>query len=295
MKKITTPIQKEDEIKTSLDFVAYLHGEDAQLKLNASFPNPDDAKRIVANVLTEYKANADLQKCTPSSLITAVIRCAQLGLEPISSLGQVSFVPTWDSTTRTTKCALWIGYRGLILLAFRKGINAYAREVLEGDEFHILCGTEEKIIHKPNMEIRGQKNAKPILYYAVAMLPNGQTQFDFMTVKEIEPFDKKKGAWLTAKSEMSKKTVLRRLLKVVPISLTNTIFEDEDETEFSPPKLVDVTPVENGRTVQKTQADTLAEKLKGLNATTKQGTVFDASTGEVIEDKTENNNKEQAK
>jgi recombination protein RecT len=94
------------------------------------------------------------------------------------------------------------------------------QEVCENDEFDFEKGMEPYLRHKPAAGDRG----KVIKYWAGAVLTNGGKQFEVMSVEDIEQhrdkFSKAKdfGPWKDSPEWMFKKTVLRKLVKLLPKS-----------------------------------------------------------------------------
>lgn len=100
-------------------------------------------------------------------------------------------------------------------------IEAYL--VYKGDIFEIEQGTKAYITHKPNPWHK--KKQEDILGgYYIIKYPNGTTQFDTMTIEEIDDIRKrspsvgkdKKSPWDTDYTEMCKKTLINRAYKQIP-------------------------------------------------------------------------------
>lgn len=174
--------------------------------------HPDRMLRIM---LTEFRKNPALSRCSQQSLMKCLVETSQFGLEP-GVMGQAYLIPYKD------ECTLVIGYRGYITLAHRSGQVAalYAEAIYEGDEFVIEFGTEMKITHKPMF-----KSQNATHYYAVFKNVNGGLQFTVMSRAQVEDIRKKFSknangqAWANSFDEMAKKTVLRRLIKTIPVSI----------------------------------------------------------------------------
>ena len=179
--------------------------------------------------LTEYRRNPRLQQCDPVSFLGAVVTAASLGLEPGSALGQCYLVPYKN------ECEFQIGYRGMVDIARRSGniISLQARAVYKGDHFKVILGTEDQIEHEPKYE-----SSELTHVYAVAKLVGGGVQFDVMSVAEIDSIRARYSkaaqgkAWTDSYDEMAKKTVVRRLFKMLPASveLAQALDAEEDKT-----------------------------------------------------------------
>lgn len=171
-----------------------------------------------------------LAKCDVPSLVSAIGQCAQLGLEPNTVLGHAYLVPFNTKRKDANGVERWIdsvqvivGYRGFIDLARRSGhiISISAHEVRKNDIFDFRYGLDEKLDHIPALENRGNV----VGFYAVAKLKDGGHQFEFMShgdIIEIMLATKSKGnfgPWKDHFIEMGKKTVIRRLSKMLPLSI----------------------------------------------------------------------------
>lgn len=188
-------------------------------------------ERLSRITLTTMKTNPKLQLCSTESILAAVLQSAQLGLEP-DLLGSCYFIPY------KTTCSFQIGYRGLIDLVTRRGevTTITANPVYENDLFVEEYGKEETFRHIP---YRKGDRGRLIGFYAYAHLKNGGFKGEYMTVEEIEQvrndyskafqWDNKGSIWVKHYEAMAKKTVIKRLVKYLPISVEtqNAIAHDE--------------------------------------------------------------------
>jgi len=195
--------------KTVFDQINDMKGE-----LARALPKHMDADRIARIATTVIKQTPALGRCTPVSLLGALMTASQLGLEP-GPLGEAYLVPYGTTVTFIP------GYRGLIKLAWQSGQvkNIAAHVVYENDDFDYGFGLEPTLEHKPSMRDRGA----PIAVYAVVKFMNGGHAFDVMSVADVEAIRArskagKSGPWVTDWAEMAKKTVIKRVLKMVPLS-----------------------------------------------------------------------------
>lgn len=198
-------------------------------QIEAALPKHVTPERLMRICLTEYRRNPRLQQCDPVSFLGAVVTAASLGLEPGSALGQCYLVPYKN------ECEFQIGYRGMVDIARRSGniISLQARAVYKGDHFKVILGTEDQIEHEPKYE-----SSELTHVYAVAKLVGGGVQFDVMSVAEIDSIRARYSkaaqgkAWTDSYDEMAKKTVVRRLFKMLPASveLAQALDAEEDKT-----------------------------------------------------------------
>jgi len=189
-----------------------------------------------------------LVDCDIVSVVDALTTCAQLGLSPSGRLGSAYLIPY------KTKCTLVIGYRGYVDLAYRSGDVAsfHAEVVHEKDTF-----THEEGLQPVLKHIRTEEdNPGPLrAVYAVARMKDGGLGHVVMLRREVLAIKARNGGssgpWVTDEWEMWKKTAIRRLIKLLPLSPTRAkdLFRAESE-EHAQEEALDVefsTPVEAPR------------------------------------------------
>ena len=151
------------------------------------------------------------------SLVNAVVNIASTGLSLNPALNHAYLIP------RGEKIILDISYQGLIKVLTDAGSvrNIDCEHVYSNDEFVYQKGSDPKIHHIPNVRDRGEYLGT----YAVAFFIKGGSQFLYMSdeeIKEVEKISEAKDSefspWKTFRGEMRKKTVIRRLYKILPKS-----------------------------------------------------------------------------
>lgn len=210
---------------------------------------PEALARIA---LTEMRKNTKLAECSKESFFGALMNCAQIGLMP-GPLGHVYLIPFKGVVT------LQIGYRGLIDLVRRSGDLSTIKAVCvyEGEHCEIDLGLS-KVSHAYDYAIDRTNPAKILYVYAMATLKDGSTALEVMTRAEVDAIRKRSMAvasgrstpWDTDYAEMAKKTVLKRLCKVLPLSadITNKLAADETvvtslKFHDSPTSVYDIDPI----------------------------------------------------
>lgn len=216
---VTKPQQK-------LTIESLLGNDKVKQEIGKALPKHLKGEKFLRIALTELRLNPKLQQCNPYSFLGALLRSAQLGLEPGSTLGYAYLIPYGN------ECQFIIGYKGMINLATRSGVikRITASEIYENDNIQYEKGSKPYLSHKPALINRGEC----IAYYALANYNDGDSQFEIMNVDDIELVKKSSktsnnGPWVTHYNEMAKKTVIRRLFKYLTISteLTEAIVADE--------------------------------------------------------------------
>ena len=240
LKKAVAPAKTPTQSQFPL--INVLRDEKFKKELARALPNALTAERMARVLLTECRKNPTLLQCELGSVQSAIMQCAQLGLEPGSALGHAYLIP-FTAKVKVEKgyqyrkeCQLVIGYRGMLDLCRRSGqiqsVNAFC--VHEQDEFSYELGLHPDIHHVPS----SSADPGPMTYvYAVIQLKDGGTQFEVMSRAEIEAIrdnsqgyktakksaDKYKSEiyspWATNFEEMSRKTVIRRMFKYLPMSI----------------------------------------------------------------------------
>ena len=252
--------------------------ESQKKQIALALPKHMTADRMARIALTEVRKNPALGLCEPTSFLGAIIQCAQLGLEPGNGLGHVYLVPFQNRKKGFTEVQIIPGYRGLIDLARRSGqiISISARTVHENDEFEFEYGLDEKLVHRPAKDERGEI----IGAYAVAKLKDGGQQFEFMTKNQIDKVSTGSDVWKKHYEEMARKTVVRRLVKYLPMSieLANLVeLSDREETKlsqeneqilidvgFEPPVIENATPIEIDKQASKQAKGESTEQLHSI-------------------------------
>ena len=211
--------------------------------LQQALPKHMTAERMIRVAMTVIQKTPKLLECDKRSLIGAIVEASQLGLEPDGVLGHAYLVPytlNKNKPNEITVCQLIPGYKGLIDLSRRSGTikTVEARIVYEKDEFDFSYGLNPKCEHRPS---RQPDPGKPIYVYAIGHLINGGVQYEVMTVREVESIRSRSrasrnGPWVTDWEAMAKKTVLRRLCKLLPVSVETqrAIAIDEHDDSSTP-------------------------------------------------------------
>ena len=264
-----TMVKKENKSKTIFDVI-----QAGAKQFATALPKHVNSERFVRIAITTIRQNPKLAKCSQESLLGALMVSAQLGLEP-GTLGQCYLIPFENKKAGTVECQFQIGYKGLIELLRRSGqlSDIYSYTVYENDDFNIEYGLSRTLTHKPNFDERGEIKG----FYAVAILKDGAKAFEYMTKDEVVKHEEKyrKGSykndvWNKNFEEMAQKTVVKKLLKWLPVSVEFLEMAAKDEKSF---KVVD-------------DKSTEVQEIEILE---NNGDIINAETGEFIEEATEDN------
>lgn len=206
-----------------------------------ALPKDFNQTRFLQNCMTVLQDTKDIEKADPASVARTMLKGAFLGLDFFNKeCYAISYAGTIQFQT---------DYKGEIKLAKKYSLNSikdiYAKVVREGDEF------EEKIVNGNqiiNFKPKTFSDEKIIGAFAVCLFKDGTMLYDSMSLKEIEAtrdnYSKQKTgqAWTKSPGEMYKKTVLRRLCKLIELDFDNQeqqkAFEEASDIDLS--KVVEV-------------------------------------------------------
>jgi len=181
-------------------------------------------QKEISFALQIFNKNGYLNKTTVESKLSAVLNISQIGLTLNPALKLAYLVPRY--TDKQLTCCLEPSYQGLVKLITDTGSakSVYSHPVYDGDEFEETLGTSVEIIHKPK-----RKSTEIKLFYAVAVLHDGNKQVEVMTAEQVNEIREgsesyksfksgksKSCIWESNYSEMGRKTVIRRLTKYLP-------------------------------------------------------------------------------
>lgn len=242
------------------------------------------AESVTTSAIAEVIRNESLWPCTPQSIFDCVLASTQLQLRVGKDLGHAYLVPFRDKAAGTVVATFIIGYKGLVTLARRSGeiTSITANTVYSNDVFEAVEGTNGRLHHAPDYFSK-KGRGELVGVYAYAKLTGGGEQWAVMSIPEVDAVRARSrasgsGPWVTDYNEMAKKTVVRRLAKMLPISVHDqeAVAADEDR-EFNEAR--DVTPHRAG--------DTQAARVKASMLPKETATIVedapphDPTTGEV--------------
>ena len=212
----------------------------------AALPKDFNQTRFLQNCMTVLQETKDIEKMHPVSIARTMLKGAFLGLDFFNR--ECYAIPYGNQLQFQTD------YKGEIKLAKKYSINKikdiYAKNVREGDKF------EEKVV-----DGRQYVNFEPIPFndgeiigsFAVVLFEDGSMMYETMSKAEIEAirdnFSKAKNslAWTKTPGEMYKKTVLRRLCKLIEKDFDSAeqrdaYYKEVADADFDQEKTIEVSP-----------------------------------------------------
>lgn len=272
MSNVTQP--REQQIKALM--------ANSHKQIQSLLGDKEKAARFTAGAL-QVATSYDLSSCSPDSIVTALVSIAQLDLNPDKNIGQAYLIKYGQNAT------LQVGYRGYIQLLHRAGWLVKAYPVYDCDEFSMsFNGWENKVNIEPDFENRSDDNKEWTIshlrgVYVVARNSVTDEEYsDFVTKKVIEKSrkssqnqkaDKPTGIWLDWYTEMAKKTAIKKLAKLLPLSdnRASLAMAMDDKSQAG-----EVSKIENGVLIDVKHEET--KEVSDLNSL-----IVDQKTGEVDE------------
>ena len=181
-------------------------------------------ERLMALALEAKLRNPLLANTSLESVIMFCKRCAEWGTDRVGA-GGVWPVPFWNKKTGGHDMVAIPDWRLLIEKAKRAGAitHATADVVRDGDQFTFSRGMHPDLFHAPKIDNPGAI----IAAYCVYTLPDSSRDFAVMGWQEIEAIRDRSNAWKgylkdkartcpwnTDEAEMSKKTIVKRAMKI---------------------------------------------------------------------------------
>ena len=199
----------------------------------AALPDKFNKQRFMQNCMTVLQdGNADFSKCEPKTVVRTLLKGAFLGLDFFN--GECYAIPYG------TSCQFQTDYKGEIKLAKKYSSapiqDIYAKVVRDGDFYEEVIENGKQYV---NFKPKAFNDGEIIGAFAVVLYKDDSMIYDRMSKAEIEhtrqTFSKAANskAWKESYGEMCKKTVLRRLCKLIDLNFDTAeqcqAFEDGSE------------------------------------------------------------------
>lgn len=191
---------------------------DAHVK---ALPQNMNRQRFILNCITVVQDNIkDFSGIAPETVAVTLAKGAYLGLDFFNR--ECYAIPYGGKVQFQTD------YKGEIKLCKKYSRNAikdiYAKLVKKGDFFEEVIENGQQFVNFKPVPF----SSEPVIgAFAVVLFKDGSMMYDTMSVEEIEKtrntYSKAKNsqAWKESPGEMQKKTVLRRLCKLIDLDFDN--------------------------------------------------------------------------
>lgn len=241
-------------------------------ELRKMLPASIPSDKFIRTVQTAITLNPDLAEADKNSVLTACMKAASDGLVLDGREAALTIYSTRQKDGTFKKLAQYIPMVAGIIKRVRNSgevarLNAFV--VYKNDLFHVSYGLEMSLKHEPNFTDPGE----PLGAYAVCLFKDGQTDFEFMSLKQIEAIrerskSKDSGPWKTDWSEMARKTAIRRLSKRLPVDsdMSRVVERIDEDYDLAPAGRADTPHDEDGVLLDNAAAEKPPAKTKGAAA-----------------------------
>lgn len=206
-------------------------------RIASVLPRHMSSERMFQLALSAYNGTPRLAECSPQSVLSCLMKCSALGLEPsnVDGLGRAYIIPYRNKGRMEAQFQM--GYKGMIDLARRSGqlVSIHAQAVYEGDEFSYWEDMDgQHFSFRANLDATHSRDTLRYVYM-LAKLKDGGSVFQVMSKAEVEDVRKRSkakdsGPWVTDYEAMALKTVIRRSFKYLPVSVEAQQAAVSDET-----------------------------------------------------------------
>lgn len=200
-----------------------------------ALPDKFNRQRFLQNCMTVLQdGKTDFSRCEPSTVVRTLLKGAFLGLDFFN--GECYAIPYGN------QCNFQTDYKGEVKVCKRYSStpikDIYAKLVREGDVFEEIIENGAQSI---NFNPKPFNDGAIIGAFAVCYYTDGSMLYDTMSLNEIENTRKtyskipNSKAWKDSFGEMAKKTVLRRLCKMIDLNFdtaeANQAYEDGSDMD----------------------------------------------------------------
>jgi recombination protein RecT len=185
-------------------------------QIEGLLPKHITPERMLRTMLAACQRTPKLAECDPLSLVEAMVKCSEWGLEPVGEHG-VWLIPYGDKVQAIRD------YRGEMDLAVRlcPELSNFMipRCVYANDEFDVEYGETPHIRHRPTP--LGKDRGSLVGVYAIAKLKDGSSKGVVLTHADVERHRKASrakdnGPWVTHTESMWLKSAVKELCKWLP-------------------------------------------------------------------------------
>ncbi|MDY3551425.1 recombinase RecT [Gemmata sp. JC717] len=240
--------------------------------LKKMLPPSIPSDKFVRTVQTAITLNPDLAEADKNSVLNSCMKAAADGLVLDGREAALTIYNVKQKDGSWKKVAQYIPMVAGIIKRVRNSgevarLNAFV--VYEQDTFHVSYGLEMTLKHEPNFSNPG----KPIGAYAVCLFKDGEVDFEFMSLQQIEGIrerskSKDTGPWKTDWSEMARKTVIRRLAKRLPVDsdIARVVQQIDEDYDMKPTGSATVPHDTDGVVLENDEGEKTAGKTRGAAA-----------------------------
>ena len=241
--------QSGAKVPLSKSMEAYLMAQrDDLAKVAPKFIDPERLCRVAVQTMLVGPNTALLRDAfqkNPHTFLVAVMKLAELGIEPGGQLGYGYLIPRFEKGAEGPVVTAMVGWRGYVMLGFRGGtLKDIAVDVVrEHDEYEYVKGYKPRFSHRPCLK---KDRGAPLFWYCLANFTQGGRHLEVLDkekmgkVKAFALADKKNtdfSPWTKWETEMQLKTTVRSAVKYWPLdALSQAALRAEDDGEEEAPR-----------------------------------------------------------
>ena len=211
-------------------------------RIAAVMPKHMSSERLYQLAVSAINQTPRLAECDSASILSCVMKCSALGLEPsaVDGLGRAYILPYRNHGRM--QATFIIGYKGIIDLARRSGqlVSIHAQAVYKGDDFDYWEDEEgQHFTFRPSKDAAHKPESLTDVYVSAKLVGGGKV-FEHMTKAEVDAIRKRSksannGPWVTDYEAMALKTVIRRAARYLPMSTEaqQAVAADETTPDYS--------------------------------------------------------------
>jgi len=182
-------------------------------------------RRLIRTAMTDIRRNPELAECDRASLFSAIMTCAELGLEPGSGMNYVHLIPRENRKLGVKEVSIIVDYKGLIVLMERGGnVTVDSGIIYEKDHCIYKRGTKQCLEIEPYL---GPEDPGEIIAtFAIARYKDGSEKIEVKSRREIDfirdkfqpknEYARKYHPWTQHFPSMARKTAIRALANYIP-------------------------------------------------------------------------------
>lgn len=246
----------------------------------------EKVKQEISFALQLINKSKQLKDCTPQSLQQAVLNISNIGLSLNPAAKEAYLVPRWNNLIKSMEASLDPSYVGLVKLLTDAGSvkSMVCQLVYEGDQFSVdLADNVRPVTHKPELSRTRRGNITGV--YALATLPDGTRQVEYMDVEEVNQIRERSETykafkagkiqsctWATDYGEMSRKTVIKRIYKYLPRTermqqIDSAIHQDNSDYTASDDQLAYIENLLHTSTLEERQRTAIEMEMPVMTST----------------------------
>jgi recombination protein RecT len=243
-------------------------------------------KKLLKLFLVAMRRQPKILQCTPASVLVALTRAGECGLDPTGKGGQGHLVPFKNGKTGKLELQFIPGYQGIVLNLMRTDtvLKVEAGVVFKGDHFDYAYGLNPRLEHIP-VSITATTGPEIwdaiVAAWAIAWLPGGVAptfvvvpKNDLIRVKNVSKAKSSDSPWQQWPDRMAMKTAVKQVSRLLPLDTEKSLIPRTLEIDNEPGTGEEALPIDLGEALvveeERSRTDELKDKLAARRGATQQ-------------------------